>query len=159
MNRGEILVIEDDFEMALVLRKGLELENYSVTVSSSGDDGLRTAQEKSFQAIVLDVMLPGLDGYRVAATLRGYHDLTPILMLSARDAVEDVVRGLDCGVEDYLTKPFSFLELCARLRSLIRRSRHRRRNCAWRTSNSTAHPSRCFAPGSRFGLPEPSFEC
>src|SRR5579884_4187454 len=118
---AEILVIEDDFEMALVLRKGFELDNYSVTVAADGEEGLQTARTRRFHAIVLDVMLPVLDGYAVASTLRAARVPTPILMLTARDSVGDIVRGLDCGVEDYLTKPFSFLELSARVRSLVRR--------------------------------------
>jgi DNA-binding response OmpR family regulator len=121
MNLAEILIVEDDFEMALVLRKGFELDNHSVTVANNGDEALQIARQKRFQAIVLDVMLPVHDGYTVAAMLRGSGDRTPILMLTARDSVEDIVRGFDCGVEDYLTKPFSFLELSARVRSLIRR--------------------------------------
>jgi two-component system, OmpR family, copper resistance phosphate regulon response regulator CusR len=121
MSLAEILIVEDDFEMARVLRKGFEVDKHSVTVAGSGAEALRIARQKRFQAIVLDVMLPELDGYSVAAALRGSGDRTPILMLTARDSVEDIVRGFDCGVEDYLTKPFSFLELSARVRSLIRR--------------------------------------
>jgi DNA-binding response OmpR family regulator len=121
MDFAEILIVEDDFEMALVLRKGFELDQHSVTVASNGDEALQIARQKRFGAIVLDVMLPVDDGFSVAAMLRRSGDRTPILMLTARDSVEDIVRGFDCGVEDYLTKPFSFLELSARVRSLIRR--------------------------------------
>jgi DNA-binding response OmpR family regulator len=121
MDFAEILIVEDDFEMALVLRKGFELDQHSVTVASNGDEALQIARQKRFGAIVLDVMLPVHDGFSVAAMLRRSGDRTPILMLTARDSVEDIVRGFDCGVEDYLTKPFSFLELSARVRSLIRR--------------------------------------
>jgi DNA-binding response OmpR family regulator len=117
-----LLIVEDDVEMASVLRKGFELTRHRVTVAADGEEALRLARENQFQAIVLDAMLPLLDGYSVAATLRGAGDRTPILMLTARDAVEDIVRGFDCGVEDYLTKPFSFLELSARVRSLVRRN-------------------------------------
>ncbi len=122
MGRAEILIVEDDFEMAAVLRRGFEQEHHAVTVAPTGEDALRCTREKRFQAIILDVMLPVLDGYSVAAMLRGSGDRTPILMLTARDAVDDIVRGFDSGAEDYLTKPFSFLELSARVRSLIRRS-------------------------------------
>jgi DNA-binding response OmpR family regulator len=121
MNHAEILIVEDDPEMASVLRAGFELDNASVTIASDGEEALRTARRKQFQAIVLDVMLPLRDGYSVASALRDAGNRTPILMLTARDSVADIVRGFDCGVEDYLTKPFSFLELSARVRSLIRR--------------------------------------
>jgi len=121
MKQAAILIVEDDCEMAFVLRKGFELEQHSVTVASNGEEALRVARQMRFHAIVLDVMLPALDGYSVAAALRGSGDRTPILMLTARDSVEDIVRGFDSGAEDYLTKPFSFLELSARVRSLIRR--------------------------------------
>ncbi len=121
MSPAEILIVEDDLEMAAVLRAGFELDNLAVTLASDGEEALRTARRKQFHAIVLDVMLPLLDGYSIASALRGAGDRTPILMLTARDSVKDIVRGFDCGVEDYLTKPFSFLELSARVRSLIRR--------------------------------------
>jgi DNA-binding response OmpR family regulator len=121
MDLAEILIVEDDLEMASVLRKGFELDKHSVTLAGDGEAALRMARQKRFHAIVLDVMLPLFDGYSVASTLRGLGDTTPILMLTARDSVADIVRGFDCGIEDYLTKPFSFLELSARVRSLIRR--------------------------------------
>ena len=121
MDLSDILIVEDDAEMALVLRQGFELDRHSVTVANNGGEALKLARQKRFQAIVLDVMLPVLDGYAVASALRGAGDRTPILMLTARDSVADIVRGFDCGVEDYLTKPFSFLELSARVRALIRR--------------------------------------
>lgn len=116
-----ILVIEDDLEMAHVLQEGLEHEDYSVAFAQNGWNGLEMAQSGQFDAIILDVMLPGLDGYRLARQLRSGGNTTPILMVTARDSVADIVVGLDAGAEDYLTKPFSFLELLARLRSLIRR--------------------------------------
>lgn len=122
MESAEILVAEDDSEMARALRAGFEFDRHTVTIATDGREALRLAREQRFHAIVLDVMLPALDGYSVAATLRGSGDRTPILMLTARDSIEDIVRGFENGAEDYLTKPFSFLELSARVRSLIRRS-------------------------------------
>ncbi len=117
-----ILVIEDDPVMAQALRQGLEQEAYAVTVAANGWKGLEQAQRRQFQAILLDVMLPGLDGFSLARQLRSGGDNTPILMVTARDTVEDLVIGFESGAADYLTKPFSFLELLARLRSLIRRA-------------------------------------
>src|ERR1017187_2482351 len=116
-----ILVIEDDLDMAHVLQQGLEHEDYSVTLSHNGWKGLELAQRGQFEAILLDVMLPALDGYELARQLRSGGNMTPILMVTACDSVADIVVGLDAGGEDYLTKPFSFLELLARLRSLLRR--------------------------------------
>lgn len=107
--------------MAELLRRGLEDQHYAVTLASNGVQGLEAAQKGSFAAIILDVTLPLLDGYSVASLLRVHGVTTPILMLTARDAVEDVISGLDAGAEDYMTKPFSFLELLARLRALVRR--------------------------------------
>ena len=120
-SRARILVIEDERSMAELLRKGLEDQHYSVTVAYTGDDGLQLAQKSEFSAIVLDLILPGIDGYSLAQHLRSSGNLTPIIMLTARDALDEVVRGLDSGAEDYLTKPFSFIELLARLRALVRR--------------------------------------
>ena len=117
-----ILVIEDDLAMARVLKQGLEQDFYSVTLAHNGWKGLELAQRGECDAIVLDVMLPSLDGLGITRQLRADGNLTPILMLTARDDIADIVRGLDAGAEDYLTKPFSFLELLARLRSLIRRA-------------------------------------
>jgi DNA-binding response OmpR family regulator len=118
---SNILVIEDDLDMAHVLQQGLEQEDYAVTLAHNGWNGLELAQRVRFEAILLDVMLPALDGYELARQLRSGGNMTPILMVTARDSVADIVAGLDAGAEDYLTKPFSFLELLARLRSLIRR--------------------------------------
>jgi DNA-binding response OmpR family regulator len=116
------LLVEDEPEMVAVLRQGFAQDRYVVKVAVDGRLAVQAALEQRFDAIVLDVMLPGLDGYGVATELRGAGNRTPILMLTARDSVTDIVRGLDCGVEDYLTKPFSFLELSARVRALIRRN-------------------------------------
>ena len=103
-----ILVIEDERHMAELLRKGLEEEGYVVSVAFDGDLGLETARRFEFDAIILDVMLPYLNGYEVARRLRQSRRQTPILMLTARDAEADVVKGLNLGADDYLTKPFSF---------------------------------------------------
>jgi len=118
-----ILVVEDDRAMAQALRDGLEQDRYSVLVAPNGWKGLELAQRSGCDAIVLDVMLPGLDGLSIARELRGAGNLTPILMLTARDDVPDIVAGLDAGAEDYLTKPFSFVELLARVRALTRRGK------------------------------------
>lgn len=107
--------------MVDVLRLGLEQAGHTVSVAYNGSEGLELASHREFGVIVLDVMLPGLDGFQVATSLRRDGNHTPILMLTARDFEADVVRGLDCGAEDYVTKPFSFLELCARIRALLRR--------------------------------------
>lgn len=120
--RTRLLVIEDERSMAELLCHGLQDQNYSVTVAYTGTDGLRLAEKSDFAAIVLDVIIPGLDGYSVARRLRAMGNQTPILMLTARDALDEVVNGLDAGAEDYMTKPFSFLELLARLRALVRRN-------------------------------------
>ena len=118
-----ILVIEDDLNMAQVLREGLEQEAYSVTLAHNGWKGLDLAQRGRFAAILLDVSLPSLDGFSLARQLRSGGITTPILMVTARDSVADLVTGFEAGAEDYLTKPFSFLELLARLRSLLRRGK------------------------------------
>mgnify|MGYP005814835001 CR=1 FL=1 len=122
MGSVEILIVEDDAEMAEVLCQGFEQEDYVVFVARNGCEAVRMASGHAYEAMVLDVMLPGLDGFEVAAELRQAGNRIPILMLTARDSLTDIVRGLDCGAEDYLTKPFSFLELAARVRALIRRN-------------------------------------
>ncbi|MGH9349414.1 MAG: response regulator transcription factor [Vicinamibacterales bacterium] len=116
-----ILLVEDDGKLAKLLRKGLEEERHAVIVAGDGPEGLKFSQTYTFDVIVLDVMLPGLNGFEVAQRLRQEQIRTPILMLTARDATGDVVRGLDAGADDYLTKPFPFDELLARLRALSRR--------------------------------------
>jgi len=120
--RDNILIVEDDPEMAAVLCQGFEQDRLHVRVAQDGAEGLGCARQGQFQAIILDVMLPVMDGYAVAREIRSGGDRTPILMLTARDAVTDIVHGLDSGVDDYVTKPFSFLELSARVRALIRRA-------------------------------------
>jgi two-component system OmpR family response regulator len=121
-----VLVVEDEVRMAALLERGLREEGYAVDVAADGTDGLWLATEHDYDAIVLDVMLPGLDGFEVCRRAREAGRWAPVLLLTARDAVDDRVRGLDVGADDYLTKPFSFAELAARLRALIRRGRTER---------------------------------
>lgn len=116
-----VLVVEDDRNMAELLRKGLEEENHVVSVARDGAEGLDMSEAYQFDVIVLDWMLPKMDGLEVARRLHKAGNSSPILMLTARDAVPDVVKGLDAGADDYLTKPFSFAEFLARLRALARR--------------------------------------
>jgi DNA-binding response OmpR family regulator len=116
-----ILVVEDNHEMAVILHDALEKQLHSAACASTGTEGLEIAKEHRFDAILLDAMLPGMDGFAVTRELRAAGVATPILMLTARDAKTDVVMGLDSGVDDYLTKPFVFQELFARLRAISRR--------------------------------------
>jgi two-component system, OmpR family, response regulator len=115
------LIVEDELKMAALIRRGLTEEGYAADVARTGDDALWMARAAPYDVIVLDVMLPGRDGFAVCRELRDNGVWTPILMLTARDSVEDRVGGLDSGADDYLTKPFSFAELLARLRALARR--------------------------------------
>ncbi|HLP26987.1 MAG TPA: response regulator transcription factor [Candidatus Didemnitutus sp.] len=117
-----ILVIEDERKVASFIKRGLEEERYIVETAADGQIGLDLALNNVFDAIVLDVMLPKLDGYSVLKALRDEGNVTPVLMLTARGATEDRVQGLDLGADDYLSKPFHFEELAARLRSILRRS-------------------------------------
>jgi DNA-binding response OmpR family regulator len=116
-----LLVVEDEQRLASGLRKGLEAEGFAVDVVYDGTDGIWMARENPFDAIVLDVMLPGANGYQVCRTLRSEGIWTPILMLTAKDGVWDEVEGLDTGADDYLAKPFAYAVLIARLRALLRR--------------------------------------
>jgi len=116
-----VLIVEDDVKMAALLRRGLLEEGLAADVARAGDDALWMAGATEYDAIVLDVMLPGIDGFELCRRLREAGRWSPVLMLTARDAVEDRVAGLDAGADDYLVKPFSFAELLARLRSLARR--------------------------------------
>jgi len=115
------LIVEDDVKLAALLRRGLVEEGHAADIAATGDDALWMAGATDYDAIVLDVMLPGIDGFEVCRRLRRSEVWSPVLMLTARDAVEDRVAGLDAGADDYLTKPFSFAELQARLRALGRR--------------------------------------
>jgi two-component system, OmpR family, response regulator len=116
-----VLVVEDELKMATLIRRGLVEEGYATDIARTGRDALRMAQETSYDAILLDVMLPDLDGFEVCRELRQGSVWSPVLMLTARDSVGDRVTGLDSGGDDYLAKPFSFAELLARLRALTRR--------------------------------------
>ena len=118
----KLLIVEDEARMADLLRKGLAEEGHMVTCAPDGAEGLALAKAYEFDVIVLDVMLPKLNGYDLAKRLRVEKVRAPILMLTARDTVPDIVRGLDTGADDYMTKPFSFDELVARLRAVKRRS-------------------------------------
>lgn len=116
-----ILVVEDEPKMARLLRQGLTEEGHAVDVAGEGDEAVWMAGEVEYDAILLDVMLPGLDGIEACRQIRRLGIWTPVLMLTARDAVEDRVAGLDAGADDYLAKPFAFAELLARVRALVRR--------------------------------------
>lgn len=118
-----ILIIEDEARLAQALKQGLEAEHYEVTVAATGEDGFFLASTEIFDLMLLDLMLPGRDGFEALAALRGRGLQTPVLILSARDSLEDRIRGLDGGADDYLVKPFAFPELLARIRALIRRGR------------------------------------
>jgi DNA-binding response OmpR family regulator len=122
-----VLIVEDEKKMAELLKEGLEEENHLVSIAFDGRAGLEFATSSEFDAIILDLMLPGLDGFEVARRLRRRQNETPILVLTARDAIEDVAKALDLGADDYLTKPFSFVELLARLRAVARRGSSPRR--------------------------------
>ena len=116
-----VLVVEDEPKMAGLIRRGLAEEGYSTDIAATGDDAIWMAQATEYDAIVLDVLLPGRNGFEVCRELRRAGMWSPVLMLTARDSVDDRVAGLDAGADDYLTKPFSFAELLARLRALARR--------------------------------------
>jgi len=116
-----ILIVEDDRKLATQIQKGLTENSYSTLIVFDGRDGLEAARQGGFDVLVLDVMLPGLDGFSLVRTLRELKITTPVLLLTAKDDPEDIVQGLDAGADDYLTKPFSFKVLMARLRALARR--------------------------------------
>ena len=121
-----ILVVEDDKHVARAVKRGLEAEGFAVDVAFDGTDGRWLATENSYDAMVLDIMLPGTSGYQLCADLRAARDWTPILMLTAKDGEEDEARALDTGADDFLAKPFSYMVLLARLRALVRRGAHER---------------------------------
>jgi len=119
----KLLVVEDEKRMVELLRKGLTEEGHTVTCATDGSSGLDMAANYDFDVIILDIMMPKLDGYELARRLRSEKVATPVLMLTAKDSVPDIVHGLDVGADDYLTKPFSFNELLASLRAVQRRAR------------------------------------
>jgi two-component system, OmpR family, copper resistance phosphate regulon response regulator CusR len=118
-----ILVVEDEPKVGQAIQKGLEREGYAVTWAASGEDGFFLSSAQRFDLVILDLMLPGRDGLEILATLRRKDAQTPVLILTARDGVDDRVRGLDRGADDYVIKPFAFAELLARIRALLRRGR------------------------------------
>jgi two-component system, OmpR family, response regulator len=116
-----LLVVEDEARLASALQRGLQAEGFAVDLAADGPSGLDLARHGDYDAMILDVMLPGLSGYRVVRALRAEQRWLPVLMLSAKDGEYDQADGLDCGADDYLTKPFSYVVLLARLRALLRR--------------------------------------
>jgi two-component system copper resistance phosphate regulon response regulator CusR len=120
---SRILVVEDETKVARALREGLEREKYEVVVAPTGEEGFFLVNAQEFDVVTLDLMLPGRDGLEVLSTLRKRGLDTPVLILTARDAIEDRVQGLDSGTDDYLVKPFAFPELRARVRARLRRGR------------------------------------
>jgi two-component system OmpR family response regulator len=116
-----LLIVEDDLKLAALLRRGLDDEGAAVDLAGNGEDALWMAAANPYDAVVLDVMLPGIDGFETCRRLRAEGVWAPVLLLTARDSVEDRVAGLDGGADDYMTKPFSFAELSARLRAVVRR--------------------------------------
>jgi DNA-binding response OmpR family regulator len=116
-----VLIVEDEARLATALQRGLHSEGFAVDIAPDGPTGLDMARHGEYDAMILDVMLPGLSGYRVVRALRAEEHWLPVLMLSAKDGEHDQADGLDCGADDYLTKPFSYVVLLARLRALLRR--------------------------------------
>jgi two-component system OmpR family response regulator len=121
MEGMRLLVVEDDVKMAAAIRRGLRYEGVVADLAGGGEEAIRMVGATDYNAVLLDVMLPDVDGFETCCRLRAQGQWVPVLMLTARDAVEDRVRGLDGGADDYLTKPFSLAELLARLRALVRR--------------------------------------
>lgn len=150
-----ILLIEDETDIADAVRLGLEDAYYQVDVAADGQTGLQMAGEQNYSLILLDVMLPGMSGWEVCRQLRARRDLTLILMLTARDAPQDRVRGLDMGADDYLPKPFDFPELLARIRALLRRDKmHRTRLIQIGDLRIDTTARRVFHGGKEVGLTE-----
>jgi len=123
---AKILVVEDEKKVASFIKRGLEEENFTVDVANDGEEGLYMAQANGYDLILMDLMLPKMDGLAVVKELRSKEVKTPVLCLTAKDTVEDIVSGLDSGSDDYLTKPFAFAELLARVRALLRRGSQER---------------------------------
>jgi two-component system, OmpR family, response regulator len=145
-----ILLVEDDVKMASLLRRGMVEEGLSADIARTGDEALWMAEATEYDAIVLDVMLPGVNGFEVCRRLRESGTWSPVLMLTARDAVLDRITGLDAGADDYLTKPFSFAELLARLRALARRA-PQERPAVLEVGDLRADPARGWGGGGGGG--------
>ncbi|MGW0735541.1 response regulator transcription factor [Streptomyces sp. NPDC002851] len=154
-----VLVVEDDERLAEVLRDGLAAEGFDVHWARDGREGLRLARAGTYDVITLDVMLPGLHGYDVCARLRAAGDKTPILMLTAKDGEYDEADGLDTGADDYLSKPFSFVVLAARLKALIRRSGRPTTTTVWELGDLRIEPVglRCWRDGQQVSLTAKEF--
>ena len=153
-----VLLVEDEVRLAAYVKRGLAREGYAVDVAGDGDEGLWLAESQSYDVIVLDIMLPGRNGFEVCAALRERGDWTPILMLTAREGEQDEARALDTGADDYLTKPFSFLVLLARLRALVRRDPGVR-PAVLRTGDIALDPARhrCFVGKTEVALTPTEF--
>ncbi len=143
-----VLIVEDEVRMASLIRRGLTNEGVAADVADRGEEALWLAQAHPYDAIVLDVLLPGLNGFEICRRLRGAGVWAPVLMLTARDSVDDRVAGLDSGADDYLVKPFAFAELLARLRALVRRgvSNDRLRSRSGISDSTRRHIECCVEP-------------
>ena len=155
----KILLVEDEAGIAMLIRRGLSNANYAVETAADGAVGLEMALENTYSLIILDVMLPGMDGWQVCEELRAHRRQTPILMLTARDAVDDRVRGLELGADDYLPKPFDFRELLARVQALLRRDRvHRARLIRVADLEMDTAQRRVTRAGTEIGLSHREYE-
>src|SRR4051795_11562590 len=153
-----VLVVEDEVRQAAALKRGLEAEGFAVDVAGTGTDGLWLAAEQAYDAIVLDVMLPGMNGYKVCGELRAKEIWTPVLMLTAKDGELDEAEALDTGADDFLSKPFSYIVLVARIRALLRRGGRERPpvlEVGARRLDPAAH--RCWRGEVEIGLPPRQF--
>jgi DNA-binding response OmpR family regulator len=153
MHPMRVLVVDDEVRLAAAVQRGLQAEGFTVDIAHTGTDGLWAATEQRYDAIVLDIMLPGMNGYRVCAELRNRNIDTPILMLTAKDGEFDEAEALDTGADDFLSKPFSYVVLVARLRALIRRAGGRSTN-AMTIGRVTLQPAarRCTVDGLEVAL-------
>lgn len=149
-NRPQILVVEDERAIAAAIRRGLIFEGYSVEIAASGPQALDSARERMPDLIVLDIMLPGIDGLEVCRRLRAAGEDVPIIMLTARDEVADRVAGLDAGADDYLVKPFAYEELLARVRALLRRHERREEGTGERPGEVLQYDDLQLDTGSRY---------
>ena len=158
MHPMRVLVVDDEVRLAAAVQRGLQAEGFTVDVAHTGLDGLWAVTEQRYDAIVLDIMLPGMNGYRVCAELRNRGVDTPILMLTAKDGEFDEAEALDTGADDFLSKPFSYVVLVARLRALIRRAGGRATN-EMSVGRVTLHPAarRCTVDGVQVALTSREF--